>query len=151
MSHLKAISIKFLIIATIVFSTLGIFSGASLWNVLFISLLVTGIGYVVGDLFILPKLGNLIATIADFGLAFLSIWILSAMFFQAEFGLLPTTLFASILISCSESVFHIYMNNKLPNDHDEIYIRNRSNNLNVQTEFGEENPDQDYIKRRNKE
>ncbi|WP_138418469.1 YndM family protein [Aquibacillus sediminis] len=145
MNHFKTIGIKFLIIGTIVFSMFGIFGGASLTDMFIISLLVTAVAYVVGDLFILPRFGNLFATIADFGLAFLSLWILGLLFFAPEFGIVPTALFTAFFIACTEAVFHIYVNNQTPHDHDEIYLENRR--MNAQTEFAEENPDKDYIKR----
>ena len=147
MDHLKALAIKFIITLIVLFSILGIFNNATISNILLISALVTGVSYIVGDIFILPRFGNLIASIADFGLTFLSVWLLGALLFTPEFGLVPATLFIAALTTCTEAVFHIYMQTKVLDNEDEIYI-DRSTVQHLQTEIGEENPNPDYIKKR---
>ena len=67
MDHLKVIGIKFIVIAVVIYSLFGILYNATLMNLFWISLLITGISYLIGDLFILRKFGNIKATIADFG------------------------------------------------------------------------------------
>src|SRR5690625_6352048 len=79
--HLKVIGIKFIVIAVVIYSLFCILYNATLMNLFWISLLITGISYLIGDLFILRKFGNIKATIADFGLSFISIWILGSLFF----------------------------------------------------------------------
>ncbi|MBM7571003.1 YndM family protein [Aquibacillus albus] len=151
MKHLKAISIKFLVIAIVLYSILTSFYSASLLNIFIISVLVTGVAYVVGDLFILPRFGNLIATIADFGLAFGAIWLLSVFFLGLEYGIVAASLFCAILISLTEALFHIYMDNKvLHNGDEEIYVDRYQTSRQLQTEFSEENPDIDIIELKKK-
>lgn len=70
MKHLVALLIKYTAISAVLLVILGIFQDISIPRVLFISLIITGTAYAIGDLFILPRYGNTIATIADFGLSF---------------------------------------------------------------------------------
>lgn len=48
--------------------------GASLTGSILTALTLTVIAYLIGDLFILRRTNNLVATLADFGLAFLFFW-----------------------------------------------------------------------------
>ncbi|MFS0823339.1 YndM family protein [Bacillus sp. 1P02SD] len=113
MRHFKALGIKFIIISIILLSLFGIFRGASLGNLLLISLLVTGISYLIGDLFTLPRMGNLFATLADFGLSFFSVWLLSYLFLENTSSLITASLTAAALITACEALFHAYMKNKV--------------------------------------
>jgi hypothetical protein len=147
MDHAKALGIKLIVIGVVLFSILGIFYTASIGNIFLITLLVTGIAYVIGDLIILPRYGNIFATVADFGLAFFSIWLLSIMLIEANGEIIAASLFASIFIAIGEGVFHIYMKkNVLKND--QKREGNQVINRNFQTEAGEETAEEDYIRLR---
>ncbi|MBJ8206429.1 DUF2512 family protein, partial [Bacillus cereus] len=66
MKHIVALLIKYTAITAVLLIILGIFQDISISRVLLIALFLTGAAYLIGDLFILPKYGNMIATIADF-------------------------------------------------------------------------------------
>lgn len=138
MNHLKAIGIKFIITSIVVLSILSIFGDATIGELLFISLLLTGLAYLIGDLFILPRMGNLVATIADFGLAFFSLWALGYMFLERTSALITASLFAAVFIALSEALFHAYMENKVLQKNDEKQSRQQLRPR-YQTEFAEEN------------
>lgn len=80
MKHIVALLIKYTAITAVLLIILSIFKGISIPKVLLISLVLTGAAYLIGDLFILPKYGNMIATIADLGLSFFGIWLLISLF-----------------------------------------------------------------------
>lgn len=137
MRHFKALGIKFIVISIVLLSLFGIFRGASFGEILLMSILVTGLAYVVGDLFTLPRAGNTVATIADFGLSFFAIWILSYMFMDNTSGLITASLVAAGAIALSEVLFHAYMQNKVLEG--EPQVENRPQfRPNFQTEFAEE-------------
>lgn len=143
MKHLKAIGIKFIAITIVMYSVLAGFYTATVGNIFLISILVTGLSYVLGDLFILPRFGNLTATIADFGLTFFSLWVLTSLFFQTDYGIVTASLFSAILVSSTEAIFHLYMQSKVLHNEDEaLYIPDVNR---YQTEYGEENPEWDII------
>ncbi|MEK5442827.1 YndM family protein [Fredinandcohnia sp. FSL W7-1320] len=136
MRHFKALGIKFIVISIVLLSLFGIFRGASFGEILLMSILVTGLAYVVGDLFTLPRAGNTVATIADFGLSFFAIWILSYMFMDNTSGLITASLVAAGVIAISEVLFHAYMQNKVLND--EKQVTRPQIRPSFQTEFAEE-------------
>ncbi|WP_179107337.1 YndM family protein [Sediminibacillus massiliensis] len=147
MDHIKALAIKFVAVAVVLYSILGIFYTATLGEIFMISLLVTGVAYVVGDLFILPRFGNLTATIADFGLSFVAVWFLSAMLIEGDFAFLSAALFSALFITAIESLFHMYMQRHvLDEQQDNKEEKNRMTTQQLQTEFAEEDEEQGIIK-----
>lgn len=134
MDHLKALGIKFIVISIIVYSLFGILFNASLINLLWISMLVTGISYLIGDLFVLRKYGNIVASFADFPLAFLSLWILGNLFIERGMPIVTLSLMGAFFITLSEPLIHAYMQNKLTDN-----VQKDSPTINqLQTEFAEE-------------
>ncbi|WP_080875224.1 YndM family protein [Oceanobacillus timonensis] len=134
MDHLKALGIKFVVIAVVVYSLFGILYNANLMNLFWISLLVTGISYLIGDLFILRKFGNITATIADFGLAFVSIWLLGDLFLAEGMPTILLSLTAAFFITCVEPFIHVYIQNRFSDDHQKGF----GNGNRLQTEFAKE-------------
>ncbi|GAB3061464.1 YndM family protein [Virgibacillus ainsalahensis] len=147
MRHIKALAIKFLITATVLFSILGIFEAASIPDILWMSLLITGAAYLIGDLLILPRFGITIASIADFGLAAVSVWLLSLFFIEQSFPVLTVALFIGFFMAISESLFHIYMLEKiLPEDRKQGGFDFSKNHL--QTEIAKEKDIHDIKKKK---
>ncbi|MFC3038681.1 YndM family protein [Virgibacillus xinjiangensis] len=138
MRHIWALLIKFLITATVLFSILTIFEAASLGEILWMSLLITGAAYLIGDLFILPRYGNTIASIADFGLCAVAVWLLSMIFVDQGFPVFTAALFIGFFIAISEALFHIYMQEKVLIDDDEQEKGQGIRREQLQTEFAEE-------------
>ncbi|MFZ3578715.1 YndM family protein [Virgibacillus sp. DJP39] len=134
MKHIKAIGIKFIFTAIVVYSIFGIFYDASLLNLFWISTITTGLSYI-GDVFILPKIGNLIASVADFGLSFFLLWVLGNVFIDATLPIITASLFASVFMAISESLFHIYMEEKVLDRRDK---EPAISSPQLQTEFSEE-------------
>lgn len=157
MAHLKAISIKFIYISIITFSLFGIFNNASLGKLLFMSVLTTGISYVLGDLMIFPRIGNLISTILDFGLAFLSILILGGLLIITNFQITLASLAAAFFIMCIEPLFHTYMTERVFNP-DEDIIKDPNDSITITkvrpqllTEFAEETDSETITKQNTQE
>ncbi|MDR4904537.1 YndM family protein [Bacillus mycoides] len=111
MKHIVALLIKYTAISAVLLMILGIFQGISIPRILFISLLITGVAYLIGDLFILPKYGNMVATIADLGLSFVGIWALTHFLTNINLtrNIGASAFFAALLIGVAEIFFHIYM------------------------------------------
>ncbi|WP_141520678.1 YndM family protein [Bacillus toyonensis] len=111
MKHIVALLIKYTAITAVLLIILGIFQDISIPRILLISLLLTGAAYLIGDLFILPKYGNMIATIADFGLTFFGIWLLTSLFTDLDStrNIGFSSFIAALIIGGIEVFFHIYM------------------------------------------
>lgn len=103
----KALLVKFLmtfVVAALAFRTLG-----STWSsILFLAVAGTILNYLLGDLLILPAAGNLVASVADGGLAALTAYLID----RVSTGLKTTSgrlmLFA-VLIAVGEYFFHRYL------------------------------------------
>lgn len=111
MKHIRALGIKFVFTATILLVLFLVYINTNTWEILLISLLVTAVSYVLGDLFILPKLGHLIAAISDFLLGFLAIWFFGWLFLSSVDGLILTSAVAAMVLTFCEGLFHSHMSN----------------------------------------
>jgi hypothetical protein len=138
MKHFWALLIKFAAIGTVLFSFLSIFNTASLPVILLISVVTTAISYFAGDLYILPRFGNFIATIADFGLSFVLIWLLSALMINSTGSMLTTTFFIALTIAFIEALFHLYVNTHVNSSSAESVIPGVYKGDMMMTEFSEE-------------
>ncbi|MDZ5473879.1 YndM family protein [Bacillus sp. 31A1R] len=134
MPHLRAITIKLISTLIALYIVLGLFYGMTFGNVLMISLLLGVIAYIVGDSLILPRTNNVIATVADFGLAFAVIWFIgSGVIYRGN--LFTMALTAAIGVAILEYFFHQYLMKTI------LSNQNRTNlqsNLQLQTELSEE-------------
>jgi len=135
LKHVEAILIKFFTTLIVLSLLLLLFNLPSYMDIVLMSIIVTGIGYAIGDLYILRKFGNGIAFFADFGLAAATIWLLGIFLIGPGFPALTIALIAAIFIAVSESLFHIYLNEfvLVPKHKSFNYTENR-----IQTEFAEE-------------
>ncbi|GLO65493.1 YndM family protein [Oceanobacillus kimchii] len=137
MKHLKAIGIKFIIMATILLSIVSVFEFVSVAEIIVMSAILTLAAYVIGDLWILPKMGYVAATIGDLFFSYASVWLLLYVFLGTAFPITTASIYIAIIISLTESVFHIYIKEKILEGEVNKNIR-RSNMQTVQTEFAEE-------------
>ena len=107
MRYIPPILIKFVMMTVIVAVALGIY-GVSFGNIIVASILLTGISFL-GDLYILPKIGNARTLMADFGLAFVMIWLLGLLLIDQPNGLAAVSFFAAVVILFGEMGYHTYM------------------------------------------
>lgn len=115
MKHAKALGIKFVFTSVVLLSFFTLFANATTLEVLFVSVLVTAVSYLLGDLFILPKLGHLPAALSDFVLSFFAIWLLSMFLVTDSDGILLTSFATAMVLTFSEALFHSHMSNKVVN------------------------------------
>lgn len=148
MHHIKTLGIKLLITAFTIYTIYGIFANTGWLRLLGISLAVTGISYLIGDMLILRKFGNLTATISDFVLVFMFLFILGGLFLGPNVPLMTTSILSAFFIACSEPFVHGYVINQFSADAfkrlDWSPIRK------LQTEFAEETDKSDLKSEKNK-
>ncbi|MDZ5712592.1 YndM family protein [Jeotgalibacillus haloalkalitolerans] len=105
MTHIKLFALKF--IATLVI--LGIILGAgfdvAFGNVLWITIVLTAAAYIVGDLLILSKSSNMVATTADFILSFAVIYFMTDALTIGD-GVFIATTISAISLTIFEYFFH---------------------------------------------
>jgi hypothetical protein len=135
MRHFKAILIKFVACFALLAIILGGIYGITLGDVFVISLVLGIIAYAAGDLFLLRRSNNTTATLADFGLAFVIIWALTANMTPVDDVLVPS-LIAAAGVAVFEYFYHKYLaKNVLGQDETPGRVQG---NLQYQTEASEE-------------
>jgi hypothetical protein len=137
MRYLSAFLLKLILTTVILWVVLGIFYDVSLTDIFLTSFILSVVAYI-ADVYVLPNVSNFWATIGDFGLAFVGIWLLGQVLFERNFSLADASLISAVIIAVGEIFYHRYMKDKVNNDKNyasprEITISNR-----MQTEFSTE-------------
>ncbi|WP_100400672.1 YndM family protein [Bacillus sp. FJAT-44742] len=114
MEHLKALGIKFVMVAASLFIVLGLW-GVPIAEILITSLVLTAGAYLIGDLWVFPSFGNWTAAFADLGLAFAGIWIVGTLLFPG-INLPLAALISAAVIAAGEYFFHKFMARKVLNN-----------------------------------
>ena len=125
MEHVKALLIKFVMIAVILGIVLtGIYDG-EFGDTLLISIILTIVAYILGDLLVFRKTGddhernadhvkrNTIATISDAILTFLVVWLMGRELFTNDGDVLQAAFLSAIIIAAGEWFFHKYLDNQV--------------------------------------
>lgn len=136
MEHFKAMAVKFLATLAVLYIILGLFYGMTFGTVFWISLILGVISYFVGDLGILPRTSNMMATLADFGLSLAVIWIMIS-WLTASRTAFTMALISAIGVTIFEYLFHNYIKNMTNNTQNQPR-NNRTNTMQYQTEASEE-------------
>lgn len=140
MEHVKALIIKFIMITAILWFILGLFFGVDFGEIITISVILTPLAYVIGDLLILRNFNNTIATLADFGISFITIWIIGMAIINEPISIALASLISSIAIAVGEWFYHYYVNNQVFEGEDRD---KKPLNEAFSTEFAEETGVQD--------
>ncbi len=137
LEHVKALIIKFIMVTAILWVILGLFYGVDFGEIITISVILTPIAYVVGDLLILRYFNNMIATIADFGLSFLTIWFIGLAVINEPISIVGASLISALAIGVGEWFYHYYVNNQVFKGED-VDKNTTLSDQNFATEFAEE-------------
>jgi DNA integrity scanning protein DisA with diadenylate cyclase activity len=108
-----------------------------MFNIFLMTIAITIVAYLVGDLIIL-RLGNTIATIGDAVLSFGLLWYFTDLFDFTAFNRLASIIISVMAITVIEVLFHIYMKNHIYPDHTDSYIPTVTRRDGFATEFSRE-------------
>lgn len=130
--YIEAFIIKMLIFGTLTFSIFGIFTNASIVKLLLISFIVSAVTFI-GDVFILPRINQALAVVADFGGLLLLYWLIGSVVVDDGVTPIMPALAAAYFGTMAEAIYHIYVMDKLhePDIGPPLPVR-------YQTEFAEE-------------
>lgn len=108
MRHVMALVIKTIMVTAVLIVVMSIMNNYPVGSTFVLALLVSGLAYLAGDLGVLPISNNTVATVADFGLATLTIWLVGPFIVEA---FIPFTiaLLSGVVIAAGEWIFHKYM------------------------------------------
>lgn len=138
MQYAKAFLIKLVLTLGVLFITLGLFFNASLADIIIIGLALTVIAFV-GDMLVLPKVGNMIAAASDLLLAFLVVWGLGSILYDDGISLLSSAVLSSLFVAAGELYYHRYLRDHVFVNVDKPNNTSRVNHSrHLQTEFAEE-------------
>lgn len=104
-------------------------------DILITSLVLTGASFIIGDLYVLPKIGNIGASMVDFVLALAGIWAIGSILYEGPIQLGSASLLSAIGIALGELLVHWYMKKQFITGQATMpgyYDRN------LQTEFSDE-------------
>ncbi len=127
MNHVKALIMKFVMIAAVLLIILTLFFDVPVMDTIWISLALTLVAYVMGDLMIFRKAGdrsdqtkrNAIATISDIVVAFLVIWLMGDALVGGNIDFVVPALISAVVIGGGEWFFHKYLDRSVfPEKHD---------------------------------
>jgi hypothetical protein len=108
LKHITAIISKYIMVAVVLEIILKLMTSLSFGNILLISLAVTVIAYVIGDVFILPATNNIFAVIADFALALVTIYAFNFSLYRNMVSFW-SALVAAAVLGIGEWFFHMFM------------------------------------------
>lgn len=108
MKHIWALLLKFVIVAVVLEIVLLSLTLLSFGDILLISLAITVLAYLVGDLAILPVSNNTVATIADMGLSLIALLLFNYVYPGAGISFFDA-LAASIVLGIGEWVYHKFV------------------------------------------
>ncbi len=117
MRHVVALVVKFVMIAIVLSIILNLIFDVSFVNALLISLSLTPLSYVVGDLLIFLNIGsprnqktrNSIAVFIDFVMAFLFIWLIGWLLTGENVAMVTPALISALLLAGCEWFFHLFV------------------------------------------
>lgn len=106
--YLKPLLMKFVMITVVLWVVLSLLFGVSFADVLITSVVLTIVGYV-GDVFILPKIGNVWAAISDFVIAYAVIYFLGSFLYEQSVSLGTASFVSALVLMIGELWLHRYM------------------------------------------
>ena len=121
MDHIKALAIKFLMIAVVLGIILTGVYDMEFGDTLLISFVLTLLAYVVGDLGIFQNAGsrtdqnkrNIIATVSDVLLAAIVIYFMGQNFMQDNDNVVTAAIVSAVVIGLGEWFFHKYIDKRV--------------------------------------
>lgn len=136
LKHAKALIIKFIVSFVILYMVLAVLYDLS-FGIAFLTTIVVGVtSYLLGDLLILPRSNNFVATIADIGLAFFFVYYIGSVL-TYDSNLFFPSLISAIGIGLFEFFFHKYVYDHVIHN-ENISSDVSTSNLRFQTEASEE-------------
>ncbi|WP_277584891.1 YndM family protein [Psychrobacillus antarcticus] len=134
---MKAFLMKFVMITAVLWVALSVFYDVSISDMLITSVVLTVVGYV-GDVFLLPKIGNVWATISDFVIALVVICFLGSYIYKQPVALGAAAFSSALLLMVGEFFLHRYMHIEPSQSIPDKNARYYYNRTNLQAEFAKE-------------
>ncbi len=119
MKHIGALLLKLVMVSVILEIFLLTLTNLNYGNIFAISLTITVLSYFIGDIAILPRSDNTIATVADVCLSFVALLMFNLVFTGAVIPFF-TALIASLGLGMGEWFFHKFIAKSIIPEHSKI-------------------------------
>jgi len=113
MKYVTALLLKFIMITAVLWIILGSFFNVGFGNILATSIILALASFLIGDMFILPQYENSVATMADFALAFIGIWVIGFFLYEQPISLRFAALVSALGLAVGEVFFHRYLDRRV--------------------------------------
>lgn len=120
MEHVKLITIKYFATFVLLYLVLGLAYGLAMSQIFFISLISLAL-YFLGDLYILDRTNNFIATFADVVINFIAIYLLLDVVGFAGDRIMAAFI-STVVLGFYEIFFHLYVEEEISYEHEPISI-----------------------------
>ncbi|AGT32098.1 hypothetical protein M493_09165 [Geobacillus genomosp. 3] len=110
MKHIVPFIVKLAAWSVVLFSMFTIFN-APLSLISLMTIITALVSYMIGDVFILPRVGNFTAAVLDVPLSFLLVWAVSFALIAPTVNMAYAAFFSALAIGAIETFFHLYMEN----------------------------------------
>ncbi len=140
---MSALLIKFVLTLGAAWAAFSLFGDSTFTFVLTLAIAGTLLNYLIGDLFVLPNMGNIIASLGDGLLAVITAYVVAGFAYLRA----TTTAFVvfGVLVAVAEFFFHMYLlksDEVAPNTKTQVNNRNQPTfNMEVGNEFDVDNKD----------
>jgi F0F1-type ATP synthase assembly protein I len=114
MDHVKALVIKVIMITAVLGVIISWMYNYPIGNTITLAIIITVIAYLIGDLYILRKTNNTVATVADVALGALTIWLIGPLV-MPEVIPFSVAFLSAIVIGVGEWFFHKYVHRQVFN------------------------------------
>ncbi|MFC0014609.1 MULTISPECIES: YndM family protein [Allobacillus] len=132
MSHFSLILSKFVAMLVLLYIILNVIFGVNFMNVVWVTLILSIASYLIGDLVILPRTNNIVASVVDFVMSFGLVYFLVDAF-AFDSNLFTASLLSAIGVTLFEAFFHSSVQTQIEEENNVNPGR-----YNLQTEVSEE-------------
>lgn len=138
MKHIIALASKIAFTLALLYVILDRVYHASFLSVMFIALFLGFVSYLSGDMLVLPRTNNITASLADFGLSFVILWVFVLTQTRNDFSPFGAALLSAACLTVFEYFFHRYLLKNVLDENFRNELSARDNTLQYQTEAADE-------------
>ena len=134
MKTIFALLIKFVVTLAAAWISFSLFSYVAFYTVLIIAITGTVLNYLIGDMLILPRLGNTIATVVDGLLSAVTAY--TVLYYSTvTYYTMTSILVFAVIVAVAEIFFHMYLvkSDIVKSRDSELLLRNKKINYNTET------------------
>lgn len=103
-----ALIVKFVVTMAVAWIALMMFGTTAFWTTAIIAIAVTVLNYLVGDLLVLTRFGNLAASVLDGILAGAAAWVI-LYYSPSAYNYMTSVYIFAVIIAIAEFFFHMYL------------------------------------------